>query len=625
MQLARAGEHGPRVFKVSTLRLAATGVAVLLSTNTTFAAADTAPANLSEVVITATRTRQPLTQLAVPVIVITRDTIDNALAGDAADLIAALPGVEVARTGGPGQPATIFMRGTDSNHTAVLIDGVRINPGTIGGAAIQNILPESIERIEIVKGARSTLYGTDAIGGVINIITRAGAARGASAFASAGRYGTNAFAADDGISPAAGLNLGAGIAWQNSDGFAPQVGEDTRRGYHNRSGTLSAGWQASDALSFSARAWRASGRSEYTGYDSNFNLAPVAQDFTTAAYALTAAWTAPAALSARATLSRVVDDIDQQENSDYAHTRRDSLDLQFDLPLGSRQLLTAGTLLAREHAAAVSFGTEFRVRTDTTLVYLQDQVQLGGGELLLAAGRTHHQTFGSRGTWNVEYGHALGAALRVTLAAGTAFHAPDGSDRFGFGGNPDLRPEFAREFAAGIAWRMGAGQTLKLDAFENRIDDLVEYVLVDPENFIYQTQNVGRTRIRGLEAGYEFDGAGWRLSASATLQDPKNLQTDAELLRRARHYFALQLERGVGPVSLSAMLHASGARMDAGFSSDVSVPGYALLNLGARWRITPAWSAQLKVDNALDRHYQIINGYHTARRSFNVATRYQFR
>ena len=129
--------------------------------------------NLDEVVITATRTREPVAQLAVPVIVITRAAIEDALAGDAADLIAALPGIEIARTGGPGQPATIFMRGTESNHTAMLIDGVRINPGTIGGAAIQNILPESIERIEIVKGARSTLYGTDAIGGVINVITRA--------------------------------------------------------------------------------------------------------------------------------------------------------------------------------------------------------------------------------------------------------------------------------------------------------------------------------------------------------------------------------------------------------------------------------------------------------------------
>jgi vitamin B12 transporter len=581
--------------------------------------------NLDEVVITATRTREPVTQLAVPVIVITRAAIEDALASDAADLIAALPGVEIARTGGPGQPATIFMRGTESNHTAMLIDGVRINPGTIGGAAIQNILPESIERIEIVKGARSTLYGTDAIGGVINIITRAGAARGANAFASAGRYGTSAFAADGGAALTPDLDVGASIAWQNSSGFAPQVGEDTRRGYRNRSGNLSATWRASEALSISARAWRASGRSEYTGYDSSFNLAPIAQDYATAAYALTAAWAAPAGVSARATLSRVVDDIDQQENSDYAHTRRNSLDLQLDAPLGGRQRLTAGVLLAREQADALSYGTAFRARTDTSLLYLQDQIRLGTGELLLAAGRSHHTTFGNRSTWNAEFGYPLTPALRVTLAAGTAFHAPDGSDRFGYGGNPDLKAEFAREFEAGVAWQPGQGQTLKLDVFENRIDDLVEYVLVDPVFYIYQTQNVGRARIRGLEASYELDAAGWRLHATATLQDPKNLATGAELLRRARHTYAIGLGRSLRTLDLSAELRASGARLDAGFPGDVPVAGYALLSAGARWRITPAWSAQLRLDNALDRDYQLVNGYHTAGRSLTVATRYRFR
>jgi vitamin B12 transporter len=608
---------------MSTLRSTAAAAAIVLSTAPALAADET-PAPITEVVVTATRTRLPVSEVAVPVIVITRDAIEDTLAGDAADLVAALPGVEVARTGGPGQPATLFLRGTESNHTAVLIDGVRINPGTIGGAAIQNILPESIERIEIVKGARSTLYGTDAIGGVINIITRAGAARGANTFASAGRYGSNAFAVDAGAALAPELDVGGSIAWQNSDGFAPQVGEDTRRGYHNRSGNLSAVWHASEALSLDVRAWQARGVSEYTGYDSSFNLAPVAQDFLTAAYALTAAWRAPAALSARATLSRVEDDIDQREVGDYAHTRRDSLDLQLDAPLG-RQQLTAGALLARERAVALSYGTFFRAGTDTALVYLQDQIRLGAGELLLAAGHNHHETFGNRTTWNAELGYPLTAALRVTLAAGTAFHAPDGSDRFGYGGNPDLKPEFAHELEAGIAWRPAAGQTLRLDAFENRIDDLVEYVLVDPVYYIYQTQNVGRARIRGLEAGYELDAKGWRLRAAATLQDPKNLETDGALLRRARHTYALWLGRSLGTLDLSADLRASGPRTDAGFPADVHLGGYALLNLGARWRITPAWSLQLKLDNALDRDYQLVYGYRTAGRSLTVAARYRFR
>ncbi len=608
---------------MSCLRPAA-AAAVLLSLSAVALPGRAAAEDLAEVVITATRTRTPLTELAVPVIVIDRAAIENALAGDAAELIATLPGVEIARTGGPGQPATIFMRGTESNHTAVLIDGVRINPGTIGGAAIQNILPESIERIEIVKGARSTLYGTDAIGGVINIITRAGAARGVSGFASAGRYGTNAFAADGGMTLGGELDVGASIAWQNSRGYAPQLGEDTPRGYHNRSGNLGVTWHAGEALSLAARAWRAAGTSEYTGYDSSFSLAPLSQEYATAAYAVTASWDAASGPDARATLSRAVDDIDQEQGADYAHTRRDSLDLQLDLPLGERQLLTVGTLLARERADALSYGTLFEASTDTALVYLQDQLRLGTGELLLATGYNHHETFGNRWTWNAELGVPVGGGLRLMLAAGSAFHAPDGSDRFGFGGNPDLEPEFAREYALGLAWQ-AAGQSARLDVYENRIDSLIEYVLVDPLNFIYQTRNIGRARIRGLEASYRLERDGWRMQLAAALQDPKDVEAGTQLLRRARRTVSVDLARRLGPAELAASLRSSGERMDAGFPADVRVGGYALLALGARWNVTPAWSVQLKLDNALDRDYQIVNGYHTAGRSLSVATRYQLR
>ena len=587
--------------------------------------AQAAGTELTEVVVTATRTRTPLAELAVPVVVIDRAAIENALALDTAELIAALPGVEVARTGGPGQPATIFMRGAESNHTAVLIDGVRINPGTIGGAALQNILPESIERIEIVKGARSTLYGTDAIGGVINLITRAGAARGASGFASAGRYGTNAFAADGGATLGEVVDLGGSISWQNSNGYAPLLSHDVRRGYHNRSGNLSATWRAGEALRFSARAWHATGVSEYTGYDATFSLAPLSQDFRTAAYAVTAAWDAPAGVDARATLSRAVDDIDQNQVADYAHTRRDSLDLQFDLPLGARQLLTAGALLARENAEALSYGTLFDAGTDTALVYLQDQLRIGAGEVLLATGYNHHETFGNRWTWNAEAGYPLGAGLRVSAAAGTAFHAPDGTDRFGWGGNPDLEPEFAREYALGLAWQ-GAAQSARIDAYENRIDDLVEYVLIDPTNFIYQTQNVGRARLRGLELGYRLDLGAWHAAASATWTDPRNLSTATTLPRRARRTGALEVRYQGSAIELLAALRASGPRSDVDdFGLPARTAGYALLALGARWRVTPAWSVQVKVDNALDRDYALAYGYRTAGRSFSVATRYQLR
>ena len=127
---------------------------------------------IDTIVVTATRSSIPINQVSTPITVIDREQIDLSLAKDLSQILRFEAGLEIGRNGGPGQATSIFMRGTESNHTLVLIDGVRINPGTIGGAALQNISPEIIERIEIVKGARSSLYGTDAIGGVINVITK---------------------------------------------------------------------------------------------------------------------------------------------------------------------------------------------------------------------------------------------------------------------------------------------------------------------------------------------------------------------------------------------------------------------------------------------------------------------
>ena len=146
---------------------------------------------LEETIVTATRTPVALDAVDAPVIVITRQDIERSLASDVSEILQGHAGLEIARNGGPGQTTTLFMRGTDSNHTVVLIDGVRINPGTIGGAALQNIAPESIERIEIVKGPRSSLYGTDAIGGVVQVFTRgARASDDKSSFSAGATFGS---------------------------------------------------------------------------------------------------------------------------------------------------------------------------------------------------------------------------------------------------------------------------------------------------------------------------------------------------------------------------------------------------------------------------------------------------
>jgi vitamin B12 transporter len=579
-----------------------------------------APAAPGEVVITATRTATAVDELAVPVIVISRAEIENALASDVASLLIGKTGIEIARSGGPGQPASVFMRGTDSDHTMVLIDGVRINPGTVGGAQLQNIQPESIDHIEIVRGARSSLYGTDAIGGVINIITRAGETPGASVLVSDGTYSTRVAAAD--ASGMLGEHFGAGVsyAYQRSDGFPPLAGSDIPGDYSNQSANALLRYVASDALTFRAQLWHASGVSAYNEFG-----APSQEDFVNASYALGADWRGAKGEGGKITASRVTDSVEQRQVPDFDSTRRDALDAQYTWSMSAAQQWTIGTIVANEHTQSLSFGLPYDVHTHTLLAFAQDQMHYGANDLLLALGYSHYDTFGEHTTWNLEFGHTFTPEWRATVAAGTAFHAPGSSDLYGYGGNPALHPESARQGQLGLQWRPTSNQELKLTAFENDIDDLINFVLVDPVNFLYQAENVERARIRGAELEYQWHSAAWQLHGNYTLQDPQNLTTDSPLLRRAHDNFAAGAQFQSGPLQLSADVQVAGPRTDyIGFDLG-TLGGYTLVNVGIGYRFAANWTAQLRLDNALDRRYQLAGGYNTAGRSLTLAMRFHMR
>jgi vitamin B12 transporter len=576
----------------------------------------------SEVVVTATRTPTPVDEIATPVVVITRNEIERSLAGDVGTLLASRGGIEIARNGGPGQTATLFLRGTNSNHVTVLVDGVRINPGTIGGAAIQNIQPESVERIEIIKGARSSLYGTDAIGGVINIITRAGAAHGASLYAASGSYGTQVYAADAGGQLTQPLSAGASLVYQKSAGFPPYVGSSDPGDYLNRSANAQLRYALGDQLALRAQAWRASGNTAYSSFGT-----PANQDFINSNYAAGADWSDAASRSAHLTLGGVVDDIRQRVPgspglpADFARTRRDSLDAQASWRAAGVHELTVGGVDSNEHTDSLSYGQGFNVGTHALLLFAQDQLHRGPDDLLLALGYTHHEAFGTHGTWNAEYARALGSGLQATLAAGTAFHAPTSTDRFDiYSGNVALRPEVSQQAEVGLRWQPPGSQELRLDAYENRITDLIQYVSTG--QFSGQVQNVARARIRGAELDWEWHAAAWRAHARYTLQDPRDLGSGQALLRRARENLALGGQYEAGPLYASADLQLAGPRTDYG---GVALGGYALVSVGAGWHASARLSLQARVENALDRRYELASGYNTPGRTVTLAIRYRMR
>jgi vitamin B12 transporter len=584
---------------------------------------------LEETVVTATRTPVPLDAIGAPVIVITRADIERSLASDVSELLQGQAGLEISRNGGPGQTTSLFTRGTDSNHTVVLIDGVRINPGTIGGAALQNIAPESIERIEVVKGPRSSLYGTDAIGGVVQLFTRGVAQDGFSAGATHGSDATRQYFADGAFGVGDALRLGFGGGYTESEGMPVFVDSTSDRGFRSVTGRASAEYALSETLAVRARAWRAAGRSEYATQDFfSGDFIDRSADVENSVYSVEGEYRGAGGLGLRSILSRTTDDIDQKQANfagfDFAHTRRDTVDLQVDLPELGTHALSFGAQYNDEHTEAQSFGTGFDEDTTVSQAFVQDQFTLGRLSSRLALGHVDHETFGSELTWNAEVGLGFGTGTRVTLSGGKAFRAPDSTDRFGFGGNPDLQPEVSRQVELSLRQKLGTRHQLSLTGFDNRIRDLINYVIVDFDTFAGENRNVDRARIRGVELGWRFAGETWRARADLTLQDPRDEATDTRLLRRARESLTLAVNREVGALDLGVDVVASGNRKDFGFPANVTLDAYTLLNATLRYRATPQLSLQGRLENLLDEEYTFAQGYRAEGRSYTIGVRYSF-
>ncbi len=574
----------------------------------------TAVAAEQPIIITATRTAQIADESLASVIVIDREQIVQSQATDIADLLREHAGLDIARNGGPGQPASLFIRGAESNHVLVMVDGVKINPGTLGGAPLQNIDPDLIERIEIVKGPRSALYGSDAVGGVINIITRRNVSGlDGSAYLGAGRYDTRKAGAGlhkGGDDYRAGIDVG----YTDTAGFPSQTASAINNGYDNRSINLYGG-KRFGGTNVELSHWQAGGTSDYL----DFSLAPLSEDYANRVTALKVDAAPQDNWTTALHLSRAVDDIDQNQSSDYDHTRRDTLDWQNNLQLNAAQLLTAGLYFAREHTSSSVFGSGFSDKTETKALYAQDDMTLGQHRLLLATRYSDNDAFGQHATWDGEYGYHFSQRTRFSAAVGTAFRAPDATDRFGFGGDPNLKPETSRNIELGLHHQLNNNQSLALSAFDNRIKNLIEYDLATSK-----LMNIGRARIHGIEASYDIQARPWGAHIEAIAQDPRDEVSGEPLARRAKRTLTASLFYDAGRYRVGVDWLATGQRKDSPFSTTYDA-GYALLNLTAQTRLTPQWTLQGRVENITDKKYTLADGYNTAERSLYVELRYGYK
>ena len=574
---------------------------------------------MDPVVVTATRIAQPASSLLSDIRIIDSTDLANAGSQSLLDVLRTQGGVEVATNGGPGQVSAIFIRGTNANHVVVLIDGVRLNSATTGTNAFENIPLNQIERIEILRGPASSLYGADAIGGVIQIFTRREGNR-ATLAAGLGTWTTQrysgSFAREFG---ATRLSIDAGYedtrafsATNERSAFSFNPDTDP---YRNRNVGVNLGHRWAPGHELSLRALASEGTAHFdAGLGSDdINRQRLATYALESRDQLLTGWTSIVRLA------RGSDDITTRGGfPGEFRTDQDQLTWQNDIAIGGGQI-AAGLEYRREHVEST---TDFSLaQRSIRAAYAGYSGTFGAHLLQASARRDDNSQFGARNTGNLAYGYRITPAWRISAAAGTAFKVPSFNDLYFvspfFSGNPDLRPE--RATSRELALRYVAGAThAGLTVFRNDVRDLIA---VDPT--FSTVVNVSAARIRGGTLELAADIGGYRLKAEATHQQATDAATGKWLPRRARNFGTLSLNGNTGALRFGAELVASGERFDTVANSPASrLAGYALVNLRATYALSAAYAVSVRWNNVLDRKYELVRGYNTPASNVFVGLEY---
>lgn len=542
--------------------------------------------------------------------VLTRRDIERAGARDAVSVLNLLGTALVEQQGGAGTLAAVRIRGADSRDTLVLVDGVPLTDLTSGQALIQQIPADIIERVEVVRGNLSALYGANATGGVIQFFTRRGTAGGFAPQADVGAGSRGTRAANASLAGgAAAWSARVAVGSERTDGFsagntanANPDDDGNRRGHATVAADLQ--WGAGHSIGADLR--HIDGRAEY---DAPLFGAPTdthEQRLVQSGGSLRGRHL----LSPRWTLA--------WRWGDSKEARRDTEVSAFG---GVRENTLRNDIKALELSASMATGlvaqlaverleqsttsrSHSRAQRDT------DVVRIGANyddeALSLQANLRHDRTtdFGSASTGLVGASWRLSEPLRLVASASTSFTPPTFDFLFfdcgpGFVcSNPNLRPERARNVEAGLQWQ-SARTLLRATLFAARYTDKI----ANDENFV--PQNIARMRNEGLELSARHALDAWTVLAEATLQNPKDEATGERPIRRAREQLALRADWQRARWQAGAGWRLVGDRRDAGGT----LPSYALVDVSARFRLASAWSVFGSVDNLFDRRYEPTVGY----------------
>ncbi|MDR6991064.1 TonB-dependent vitamin B12 receptor [Luteimonas sp. 3794] len=617
-------------------------VAIVAALASPIAAAATAAdaRDLDTVLVTANRAESTLGDTIVPAQVIDRAEIERTQARDLPELLRGRAGIQIANQGGPGKLSSVFMRGSESDHVLVLVDGVRIGSATAGLASFQDIPVDQIERIEIVRGPRSSLYGSEAIGGVIQIFTRrnTGAVRpharvGVGSHnlreASAGlggRAGRGWFGVDAAFQRTDGINACRGRGPLNDDfGAGCFVDEPDRDGYRNRSFNLRGGVELADGLTLEGNALRADAFNEYDGSYGNEaeNVQQAAGGKLTYAPSDVVRLTAQAGRSYDKSMT-YQRNADAGTRTDFGHldTRRDTGSLQADFTLAPTQALSLGFDWLSDN---VESQTVYAVtQRDNFATFAEYQGRFGAHRLQASARYDDNEQFGGHGTGSIGWGMDLERGLRLNANVGTGFKAPTFNDLYYPGSeSPDLKPERSKSANIGVA-QYSDSWNWSFNVFESRIDDLIVFVYPPPD-FIGTGMNIEEARIRGAELTFATTLAGFDLSTELSHVYPRDRSDSANngnlLARRARNSGRLDIDRSLGDFRIGTTLRASSSRFDNA-TNTVRVAGHGTLDLRAAWAFNPDWTLEARATNVLDKDYETIAWYYQPGREYGLALRW---
>jgi len=584
----------------------------------TYSALSQASDEAAPIIVTATRTAQIADQSVTPTIVITEKDIELSQSRDVAEILRFHAGIELSRNGGPGQATSVFVRGTESDHVIIMIDGVKMNARTVSSAAIQNMNPDLIERIEVVKGPRSSLYGSEGIGGVINIITKKSKQAddivqvGAGVGTDNTRQGRIAY-----HTMVKNTRIGIDAKHFNTDGF-PTVSDSTiDRGFENN--TLNAYVDTKAGVTdIGLSVWTAQGTTEYMAYDPVTFIpdVPADQDFNNSVGAFSLKSPISTYGTAKLILSHMIDDITQNQNNDEAKTTRQAIDLQTDFDINSNNLLTAGLYYADEEVDYLSFNTpipEEGKNNIVTAIFVQDDFQYATHHVVAAIRYTDDKNFGGKTTYNVDYGYAVTSQVRLLAGIGTGYRAPSHLDRFGFGGNQTLLAEDSQNYELGTRIKLDEHQSLSASLFHNDIDNLIEW---DQQSSMLE--NIGRTRIKGIELGYRLRVQNWTSRVEIIFQDPRNLTTDEILVRRAKRSLTSGVQYQSGKNIFGLDLLATSERRDFG----TTLSSYGIVNINYQYKFSSSWQIKSHIENLFDKDYQLAANFNTQGRFLMIEVVY---